>query len=117
MPPTSTANDVERSEFVRFRTRFMFERFVDLPRDGRYRFLDFGCGDGHSIEALLDLFPHAHFFGAEYEPNEYSRCLAKLGGHPRVTLIRTAAPDSLEGIGSGFDVVQLNAVFEHMLPA
>jgi SAM-dependent methyltransferase len=117
MTPTSTANDVERNDFVRFRTRFMFERFVDLPRDKPYRFLDFGCGEGHSIEALLDLFPHAHFFGAEYEPDEFSRCISKLGGHPRVTLIRTPAPDSLEGIGSGFDVVQLNAVFEHMLPA
>jgi trans-aconitate methyltransferase len=114
---TSIADDVDRNDYVRFRTRFTFERFVDLPRSGTYRFLDFGCGDGHSIEALLDVFPHARFFGAEYEPGTLSRCVTRLGDNPRVTLIRTTGPNSLEGIGSGFDVIQLNAVFEHMLPA
>ena len=113
----STVGEVERNDYVRFRTRFTFERFVDLPRDGAYRFLDFGCGDGHSIEALLDIFPQTQFFGAEYEPGTLSRCLARLGNNPRATIIRTKGPDSLEGIGSGFDVIQLNAVFEHMLPA
>jgi len=113
----STADEIDRTDYVRFRTRFTFERFVDLPRDGTYRFLDFGCGDGHSIEALLDIFPQTRFFGAEYEPGTLSRCLERLGGNPRVTIIQTKSPSSLDGIESGFDVVQLNAVFEHMLPA
>jgi SAM-dependent methyltransferase len=112
----SNASDVERNDYVRFRTRFTFERFVDLPRDGAYRFLDFGCGDGHSIEALLDVYPQARFFGAEYEPGTLSRCLERLGSHPRVTIVQTKSPGSLDGIETGLDVIQLNAVYEHMLP-
>jgi SAM-dependent methyltransferase len=111
-----TASAVERRDYVRFRTRFTFERFIDLPRDRAYRFLDFGCGEGHSIEALLDLFPQAHFVGAEFQTDQLSRCKARLGDNPRVTLVPMSSPDSLDGIGSGFDVIQLNAVFEHMLP-
>ena len=114
---TESVSEVERNDYVRFRTRFTFERFVELPRNGTYRFLDFGCGEGHSIEALLDVFPQARFFGAEYEPGMLSRCTTRLGSDPRFTLITMTRPDSLEGIGSGFDVIQLNAVFEHMLPA
>ena len=117
MKTISTVDEIERNDYVRFRTRFTFERFVDLPREGIYRFLDFGCGDGHSIEALLDVFPRARFFGAEYEPGTLSRCLARFGSNPRVTIIQTKSPDSLDGIDSGFDVIQLNAVFEHMLPS
>jgi SAM-dependent methyltransferase len=112
----SNVEEVERNDYVRFRTRFTFERFVHLPRDGAYRFLDFGCGDGHSIEALLDVYPQARFFGAEYEPGTLSRCLARLGSNPRVTILQTKGPQSLAGIETDFDVVQLNAVFEHMLP-
>lgn len=117
MTTISTVDEIERNDYVRFRTRFTFERFVDLPRDRAYQFLDFGCGDGHSIEALLDVFPQTQFFGAEYEPGTLSRCLARFEGNPRVMMIQTKSPDSLDGIESNFDVVQLNAVFEHMLPA
>lgn len=111
------ANEVERNDFVRFRTLFTFDRFVSLPRPGNHRILDFGCGEGHSIEALLDVFPNAHFTGAEFDPGQLARFAARIGNHPRVTLVRMSGPESIEDIGTGFDVIQLNAVFEHLLPA
>jgi trans-aconitate methyltransferase len=114
IPPTSA---VERNDYVRFRTRFTFQRFVNLPPDGTYRFLDFGCGEGHSIEALLDVFPRASFVGAEFHADQFARCQVRLGNDPRVALVQMSDAGSLDGIGSGFDVIQLNAVFEHMLPA
>ena len=56
---------LERNQFVRFRTEFMFDRLVGMSRDGHHRILDFGCGTGHSLDALLQRFPNASFVGAD----------------------------------------------------
>src|SRR5262245_53175964 len=102
--------DPERNRFVRFRTLYTFDCFVDLPRERPWRILDFGCGEGHSIAALLERFPNAQFVGADINPYPY------FGDHRRVRIVRMASPLALEEISSGFDIVQMNAVFEHLLP-
>jgi 2-polyprenyl-3-methyl-5-hydroxy-6-metoxy-1,4-benzoquinol methylase len=37
----------ERDSFVRLRSAYSFERFVNLPRVAALRILDFGSGQGH----------------------------------------------------------------------
>lgn len=113
---TWSAQQRERNYYVRFRTRFTFERFVPLPPEGRYRILDFGCGEGHSLEALLEIFPRARFVCADFMPTALNTFATHFGGHPRVELVRMAGPLDLKHIGDGYDVIQLNAVFEHLLP-
>ena len=41
---------------------------------------------------------------------------ADFGGNPRVTLIEMTNPMATDNFGSEFDVIQLNAVFEHLVP-
>jgi SAM-dependent methyltransferase len=108
--------ELERNRFVRFRTAHMFDRFVDLARDGHWRVLDFGCGLGHSIEVLLERFPNAHFVGVDVNEDVMSEFVARFGGHERVTFVHLKSPLAFEDIGDGFDLIQLNAVFEHLLP-
>jgi trans-aconitate methyltransferase len=55
----------ERNRFVRFRTAYTFERFVNLPRDHALRILDFGSGQGHSIDVLLERYPNGRFVCAD----------------------------------------------------
>jgi trans-aconitate methyltransferase len=114
--PSATTIDADRREYVQFRTRFTFDRFVELPRSGRYRFLDFGCGDGYSIEALLEVFPRARIIGTDYDHGLLTRLAAKFGESKRVTILPMTEANSLDVVESGFDVIQLNAVFEHLLP-
>jgi hypothetical protein len=103
--------DQERNRFVRFRTAFMFERFVDLPRDSAFRVLDFGSGAGHSVDVLLEMYPNARFVCAD---------IAGFRSHfhddPRVQVIEMSHPTDTANFGSDYDVLQLNAVFEHLPP-
>jgi SAM-dependent methyltransferase len=108
--------ELERNRFVRFRTDYMFDRFIDLPRERHCKILDFGCGSGHSIEALLERFPNATFLGVDINPDVISTFVAQLGDHRRVMAMQLASPLALDDIGCEFDVIQLNAVFEHLLP-
>jgi trans-aconitate methyltransferase len=108
--------ELERNRFVRFRTAHMFDRFVGLARDGHWRVLDFGCGFGHSIEVLLERFPNAHFVGVDVNEDVMSEFASRFGGHERVTFVHLKSPLAFEDIGDGFDLIQLNAVFEHLLP-
>jgi SAM-dependent methyltransferase len=106
----------DRDRFVRFRTTYMFDRFIDLPRDRYLKILDFGCGEGHSLGVLLDIFPKAQFVGADIDTGLLATCTKRFGKNPRVTLIELSAPTAIGTIESDFDIIQLNAVFEHLLP-
>jgi SAM-dependent methyltransferase len=106
----------ERNTYVRFRTAFMFDRFVRLAPDGAHRILDFGCGEGHSVEVLLERYPNASFVAADIYSPRLDEFRARFGTDPRVTMILMDGPRSLAALGTGFDIIQLNAVFEHLLP-
>lgn len=114
--PAWEPHQLERNRFVRFRTGYMFERFVDLPRDRDLKILDFGCGEGHALDVLLEMYPNARFVGADIDRGLLATCRAHFGGNPRVTLIEMTNPMATDNFGSEFDVIQLNAVFEHLLP-
>jgi SAM-dependent methyltransferase len=92
----------------------MFDRFVTLPREGQYRILDFGCGQGHSTEVLLGRFPNARIVAVDLAPvlADYRK---RVGNHPRVDIVPMEG-SVLPALGDGYDVIQLNAVFEHLLP-
>jgi SAM-dependent methyltransferase len=106
----------DRGRFVQFRTAYTFDRFIDLPRDSHLKILDFGCGEGHSLDALLEIYPNAQFVGADIDAGLLATCAARLRQNPRVKLIQLSAPTEIEQIESDFDIVQLNAVVEHLLP-
>ena len=115
-PPHWTAEQQERRRYVGFRTLFTFDRFIDLPRDGQYKILDYGCGDGHSIEPLLERFPNAHFVAVDCDDTVISVLRSRFADNPRITVLRTGEAPALEAIEHQFDIIQLNAVFEHLLP-
>ena len=110
---------LERNQFVRFRTEFMFDRLVGMARDGYYRILDFGCGTGHSLDALLDQFPNASFVGADIASRDLAMLRSWLPDidRSRVELIEIQDPAKLDQLDGPFDLINLNAVFEHLLPS
>jgi trans-aconitate methyltransferase len=100
----------ERNRFVGFRTTYMFDRFIDLPRDTHLNILDFGCGEGHSINVLLDMYPNAHFVGADISSAGLSTLVAHFGKNPRINIVEMANPFATEGLGRDYEVIQLNAL-------
>lgn len=110
---------LERNHFVRFRTAFVFDRLVRMARDGPYRILDFGCGAGHSLDALLHWFPNARFVGADIAGNDLDMLRSWMPDvdRARVDLIEIRDPAKLDQLDGSFDLINLNAVFEHLLPA
>jgi SAM-dependent methyltransferase len=114
--PEWNAEQSERNRYVRFRTGYTFDRFVPLAVDGSYRILDFGCGLGHSLDALLERFPNSQFVAADYASHALDLCEQHFGADPRLQIVRMTGSTSLQEIGGGFDIIQLNAVFEHLLP-
>ena len=107
----------ERNRYVRFRTAFTFDRFIDLPRDHAHRILDFGCGYGHSVDALLDQFPCARVVCADSQAGPVAALSARFSGDPRVSVHVTESDADLDRLGEDFAVVHMNAVFEHLLPS
>lgn len=112
-------SELERNQFVRFRTAFVFDRLVGMARDGHHRILDFGCGTGHSLDALLHLFPNARLIGADIASQDLGLLRSYLPDADRVRLdlIEMQDPAEVHHLGGPFDLINLNAVFEHLLPA
>jgi ubiquinone/menaquinone biosynthesis C-methylase UbiE len=82
------------------------------------KILDYGCGSGSSTLALSRLFPNANIVGVDFV--EKSLRLARL----RKEHYRLSKAEFFQGPSSGdrldhagFDLVFLNAVYEHLLPA
>lgn len=101
---------------MRFRTTYTFDRFVDLPRERSLKVLDFGFGEGHSTDPLLELFPNARFVCADIPGPLSSTGIARFKDNPRVQLIEMGGPLTIASVGRDFDIIQMNAVFEHLLP-
>jgi SAM-dependent methyltransferase len=112
-------SELERNQFVRFRTEFVFDHFVGMAPDGNHRILDFGCGAGHSLDALLSYYPNARFTGSDIAAQNLEVLDAYVPGpdRARIDLVRMNDPENLEQLGGPFDLINLNAVFEHLLPA
>ncbi len=112
-------SELERNQYVRFRTEFVFDRLVGMPRDGHYRILDYGCGTGNSLDALLGYFPNARFVGADIAGTDLDVLRSYLPDvdRSRLQLVEIRDPGDLIQLDGTFDLINLNAVFEHMLPA
>jgi SAM-dependent methyltransferase len=85
--------------------------------DGK-RILDFGCGSGASTVILARMFPASEIVGVELEDHLLSIAKGRVDYYrPRnVVLERSPMGTELpEGIGR-FDLVVMNAVYEHLLP-
>jgi SAM-dependent methyltransferase len=117
--PDFAMSELERNEFVRFRTDFVFDRLVGMARDAQYRILDFGCGTGHSLDALLRYFPNARFLGADIAGRDLDVLRSYLPDvdRGRIELIQIQDSGKLDQLDGTFDLINLNAVFEHLLPA
>jgi len=112
-------SELERNQYVRFRTDFVFDRLVGMARDGHYRILDFGCGTGHSLDALLGYFPNARFVGADIAGRDLDVLRSYLPevDRSRIDLVQIQDSAKLDQLDGSFDLINLNAVFEHLLPA
>ncbi len=82
------------------------------------RILDFGCGCGASLVALSRIWPRAGLTGVELDPASLGIAQARVGhyGLTKVNLFPSTGPACLPaGLGE-FDLINLNAVIEHLLP-
>ena len=114
--PQFLLRDAERDWFVRARTDYMLDRF--LPGAAPAAVLDYGCGCGSSLAALRDRFPEARLTGVDIDAFTISVARARFEGEtnpPRLFVSEGASVPA--EVGGGFDIVQLNAVVEHLLPA
>ncbi|MFN3447789.1 MAG: methyltransferase [Roseococcus sp.] len=116
--PLFLLRDAERDWFVRARTAYMLDRFLGgLDRAAPLEVLDYGCGCGSSLAAIRAHFPHARLTGADLDAFTLAIARARFEGEagpPRLLLSEGARLPA--GTGAGYDIVQLNAVVEHLLP-
>jgi len=117
--PLFLLQDAERDWFVRARTAYMLDRFLPgLPREAPLRVLDYGCGRGSSLPAMRDHFPAARLTGVDIEEFPLAVARARFaGGAPPPRLFASAGASIPAEVGEGYDIIQLNAVVEHLLPA
>jgi ubiquinone/menaquinone biosynthesis C-methylase UbiE len=93
---------------------YLPDELLDKP----LKILDYGCGSGSSTLALTRLFPNASIVGVDFL--DKSLRLARLRKvHYRLSNAEFfQVPSSGQLLGhTGFDLVFLNAVYEHLLPA
>jgi ubiquinone/menaquinone biosynthesis C-methylase UbiE len=92
--------------------------FPDELLEKPLKILDYGCGSGSSTLALTRIFPNAHIVGVDFV--EKSLRLARLRKeHYRLSNAEFfQVPSSGQLLDhTGFELVFLNAVYEHLLPA
>jgi SAM-dependent methyltransferase len=111
--------DAERDWFVRARTDYMLDRFLgDLDRAAPLAVLDYGCGCGSSLAAIRTRFANARLTGVDIDAFTVSVAEARFAGEPDPPRLFVSEGASVPAeVGGGFDIVQLNAVVEHLLPA
>jgi SAM-dependent methyltransferase len=85
--------------------------------DGK-RILDFGCGSGSSTVILARMLPTSEIRGVELDDQLLSIAQARLDYYRTSNVVLKRSPmgtELPEGLGR-FDLVVLNAVYEHLLP-
>jgi 2-polyprenyl-3-methyl-5-hydroxy-6-metoxy-1,4-benzoquinol methylase len=82
------------------------------------RILDYGCGAGSSSLVLSRLFPFAHITGMDFV-NQFLEIARLRAGHYGLQNVQFQQVPMSGDFGrprAGFDMVFLNAVYEHLLP-
>lgn len=119
--PIWFADEIAREEdpaYVQRTIKWGTLPFVDPTVLETARILDFGCGSGASTTILARTYPNAEVIGVELDPAlvEIAQARAEFYRLENMTMHTSPSPDGLpEGLGQ-FDVVNLSAVLEHLLP-
>lgn len=104
---------------MRARTDWMLDRFLGaLDPAAPLEVLDYGCGCGSSLAAIRARFAEARLTGVDIDEFTLSVARARFAGEgdPPRLLVSEGATVPAEA-GGPFDIIQLNAVVEHLLPA
>ena len=81
------------------------------------RILDYGCGAGSSTLTLARLFPHAQISGLDFMDKFLKVARLRAAHYGALNVMFHSVPKSgVEAGAPSFDIVFLNAVFEHLLP-
>lgn len=90
--------------------------FTDSIFKQPVRILDYGCGGGSSTAVLARLFPHAEIVACDFDSGllNTSRLRKDHYQFKNVTIVQ--CPKSGEHGAGEFDLVFLNAVYEHLMP-
>lgn len=93
--------------------------FTDSALLRAKRILDYGCGSGASTINLARMFPGATIAGLDMveELIALARMRVKHYGLPAVSFAAVSRDGIVPGGSSQFDLVFLNAVYEHLLPS
>ena len=93
--------------------------FEDDIFSGAHRILDYGCGAGSSTMTLVRLFPRAEITGLDFVPQflDIARRRAAYYGMGNVAFEQVPTSGEHDHVTGEFDIVFLNAVYEHLLPA
>lgn len=108
----------DESGYVEKKIRANTAGYLDAGQWKAPDILDFGCGCGASIVALARIFPKAKITGVELDAKNAEAARARLDfyGLSAATCMVSPDPGDLpQGIGQ-FDIINVNAVIEHLLP-
>ena len=85
-----------------------------------HRILDYGCGAGSSTVTLSRLFPHARLIvGMDFVEQFLSIARSRVShyGITNVQFEKVSSGENFQKAGEEYDLVFLNAVYEHLLPS
>ena len=119
--PAFLCDEIRRDEDPRYTAGLLKTTvlaYFDEQSLNEKRVLDFGCGSGASAIVLKRMFPQAHIVGVERSSNllKIAALRTRHYGFRDVCFLQSPADDQLPPDLGEFDMVLLNAVFEHLLP-
>jgi SAM-dependent methyltransferase len=94
---------------------YRFAQIMDLfPPQEHIQVLDFGCGTGELIHALLEKFPSNYYFAADTSTEAIAITQRRDKRIHCMNILLTDEGPVLEGLKNNFDVVILSEVLEHI---
>jgi 2-polyprenyl-3-methyl-5-hydroxy-6-metoxy-1,4-benzoquinol methylase len=120
--PDSLCDEIIRDEspgYVQEKIRNGLLSYLSESELSGKRILDFGCGSGASTVILSRLIPFGEIVGIELERDllDIAKMRAEHYGQNNIRFILSPDANNLPNDIGKFDLILLNAVFEHFLPA